>query len=80
MWSLENPHAKFERNFQHRIAINIWCGLIRSNIIGPFVLPNRLTSNLYLKFLREKLPKLLEDVPLQRRVNMLIQQDGAPPH
>ena len=34
MWSLENPHAKFERNFQHRIAINIWCGLIGSNIIG----------------------------------------------
>jgi len=31
-------------------------------------------------FLREELPKLLEDVPLQRRVNMLIQQDGSTPH
>ena len=45
MWSLENNHAKFERNFQLRIAINIWCGLIESNIIKPFVLPNRLTFN-----------------------------------
>ena len=25
MWSLKNPHAIFERSFQHHIAINQWC-------------------------------------------------------
>jgi len=78
MWSLKNPHVKFERNFQHRIVK--WCGLKGSNIIGPSVLSNRLIFNLYLKVLWEELSKLLEDVSLQRRVNMLIQQDGVPPH
>ena len=34
MWSLENPHAKFERNFQHRIAIRVaesesWSRILR---------------------------------------------------
>jgi len=56
MWSLENPPAKFERKFLVRISIKIWCGLIESNIIGPFVLPNRLIYNLHLKFLRVELP------------------------
>ena len=34
----------------------------------------------YANFLREDLPGLVEDVPLDVRRNMWFQQDGAPPH
>lgn len=48
--------------------------------IGPFELPARLNGANYLEFLRNDLPGLLEDVDLERRRNLIYQQDGAPPH
>lgn len=27
-WFDENPYATFERNFQHRFSIKVWCGLL----------------------------------------------------
>jgi hypothetical protein len=38
-----------------------------------------LTGAVYLQFLQEELPQLLEDVPLAVRCHM-VQHDGAPPH
>lgn len=43
-------------------------------------LPPRLNGQAYLEFLRERLPPLLEVVPLAVRQRMMFQQDGAPPH
>jgi len=43
-WSDKNPHAIVERNSQHRFSVNAWCGAIDSELIGPAVLPNRLTG------------------------------------
>ncbi|KAJ8937130.1 hypothetical protein NQ318_000625 [Aromia moschata] len=37
-------------------------------------------SAIYLRLLRDELPKLLENLPLQLRLNMRFQHDGAPPH
>ncbi|EZA54312.1 hypothetical protein X777_06134, partial [Ooceraea biroi] len=34
----------------------------------------------YTDFLRQRLPELLEEIPLLQRRNMFFQQDGAPPH
>lgn len=79
-WSDENPYAAVESNFQHRFSVNLWCGMIDNLLIGPFVLPNRLTGQLYLEFLGNDLPLLLEDVPLATRRDMIWQQDGAPAH
>ena len=39
-----------------------------------------LTGRMYGDFLRERLPALLEDVPLEDRARMWFQQDGAPSH
>jgi len=39
----------------------------------------RLTGQAYLRFLQEELPRLLEDVPLNKRGSMYLQHDGAPP-
>lgn len=43
-------------------------------------LPPRLNGQTYLQFLRETLPGLLENIPLNVRQAMVFQHDGAPPH
>ena len=79
-WSNKNPHAIEERNSQHRFSVNVWCGVIDSQLIGPAVLPNRLTGRAYVDFLQNELPLLLEEVPLAKRMCMVFQHDGAPAH
>ena len=79
-WSDSNPHATTESNFQHRFNVNVWCGMLYDQVIGPFVFEGRLNGQLYLQFLSEELPQLMENVPLARRVGMYFQHDGAPPH
>ena len=49
-------------------------------MIGTFILEGRLTGEAYLRFLQEKLPRRLEDVPLNKRGRIYFQHDGAPPH
>lgn len=80
IWAEENPHQTVETNSQHRFSANVWCGVINNKLVGPFILPERLNSEVYLRFLQEELPNLLEDVPLALRRGMYFQHDGAPPH
>lgn len=79
-WSEENPHATVDTNFQYRFSVNVWCGMIDYQLIGPFVLENRLTGQSYLEFLQNEFFPLLEEVPLSKRMDMFFQHDGAPPH
>ena len=67
-----------ESNFQQRFSVNVWCAVLDDQLIGPFILEGRITGEAYLRFLQEKLPQLLEDVPLDKRSR--IQHDAAPPH
>jgi hypothetical protein len=64
VWAKLNPHPTIETNFQHHFSINLWCGVLHDQLIGPFISPGRLTGAVYLQFLQEQLPQLLEDVPL----------------
>lgn len=80
IWAVENPHAVRRTHFQHRFSLNVWAGLVNGQLIGPFVLPNRLDGNAYLFFLENNLQVLLEEVPLNVRQQMWFLQDGAPPH
>ena len=79
-WASENPHWLRETNFQHIWGINVWCGIINSQIIGPKFYEGNLNSQIYLEFLVNELPVLLEDVLLVVKERMYFQQDGAPPH
>lgn len=79
-WAEANPHIIHQSHFQHRFGINVWAGIIGSRLVGPFVLPARLTGEIYLNFLRVHLPGLLEEIPLQIRRNMWFMHDGAPAH
>ncbi|EZA60813.1 hypothetical protein X777_13646 [Ooceraea biroi] len=80
LWADENPRAYHIRNFQQRFSVNLWAGVLNDAIIGPFEMLARLTGQLYVEFLENDLPGLLEDVPLEQRRHMLFQHDGAPPH
>ncbi|XP_066589560.1 histone-lysine N-methyltransferase SETMAR-like [Prorops nasuta] len=79
-WAKENPRAVRVGAFQFKWTINVWAGLIGDTVIGPFFLPPRLDGEKYIRFLREQLPVLLEDVPLSVRKDMIFQHDGAPAH
>lgn len=48
--------------------------------MGHFFLPGRLNGQLYLNFLQNELPPLLEDVPLYLRQQHWFMHDGAPAH
>lgn len=80
VWEVENPHAVTFRSDQHKFAINIWAGIVGDHLIGPYLLPPRLTGAVYQQFLQNVLPDLLDDVPLIIRRNMWFQHDGAPAH
>ncbi|KAJ8978724.1 hypothetical protein NQ317_009707 [Molorchus minor] len=72
LWADENPHASIVTHHQHQFdPINVWAGIIWRHLFGPFVLPRRLTGKLYLEFLQNNFPELLEDLTLVvRRVVM----------
>lgn len=80
-WASENPRLSFSTRHQVRFSVNVWCGLIGNQLIGPhFFNGGSLNGERYLEFLREILPELLEDVPLATRQVMWFQQDGCPAH
>ena len=74
-WSAENPHWMQEVQHQGRWSVNVWCG----TIIGPYFFDEALTGNVFLEFLTNTLPILL-DVNLELRRNMFLQLDGCPAH
>jgi len=80
VWADENPCTTVESNFQLCFSVNVWCAVLDDQLIGPFILEGRLTGEAYLRFLQEYLPRLLEDMPLNKQGHMYFQHDRAPPH
>ena len=66
--------------FQHPWSVNCWYGIVGDHVIGPYFFEGRLTGQVYANFLQNVLPQLMEDVPLNVRMNMWMQYDGAPFH
>jgi hypothetical protein len=77
LWDRDNPHGTVERNDQHSFSVNMWCGVIGDQLIGPYIFLKRLTGDIYPNFLQAELPALLENVSLQTRRQMYYQHDGA---
>ena len=80
VWAEENPHEIIQKRNKNRFSVNVWAGVLGNHVIGPYILPNRLNSPTYLVFLRDILPDLVEEVPLQERVGMWLQHGGTPAH
>lgn len=79
-WDDENPHTTATTHYQHTFSLNVWCGLLGDNLVGPFFLPPRLSGVSYLQFLQDNLPELLQDIPIANRQGMWFMHDGAPAH
>ena len=80
VWADNNSHATVGSNFQQVFSVNVWCALLDIQLIGPVFLEGHLTGGAYLRLLQEKLPRLLEDVSLNKRGRTHFQHDGAQPH
>ncbi|CAH2016044.1 unnamed protein product [Acanthoscelides obtectus] len=80
IWSHENPHAVRERNFQHEFSVNVWIGIYRNRLFGPYLLPARLNAATFLEFLKAEDANILDDVMLDLRRLAWFQLDGCPAH
>ncbi|GFU78370.1 uncharacterized protein TNCV_3545551 [Trichonephila clavipes] len=59
-WAAANPHVTRTRAAQDRFLVNVWAGILGDHLIGPYILPDRLTGPRYLIFLEQVLPELLD--------------------
>ncbi|GFX58470.1 DUF4817 domain-containing protein [Trichonephila clavipes] len=59
-WAAVNPHVTRTRAAQDRFLVNVWAGILGDHLIGPYILPDRLTGPRYLIFLEQVLPELLD--------------------
>ena len=65
--------------YQYPWPVNCWRGIVGDLVIGPYVYEGRFTRPVYANFLQNVLPQIMEDVPLQVRMNVWMQHDGTPP-
>jgi hypothetical protein len=75
-WAEENPHGIIHSRHQQQFSIDARTVIVGDCLVGPHVLPRRLTGNRF----RDDLPNLLEDVPLAVRARIWYMHDGAPAH
>jgi hypothetical protein len=75
LWARNNPHAIRERGYQVRFSVSVSAGIVGNIVVGPYLLPDRLTAQRYHDFLETVLPGLLEDVPLAVRKSLWFQHD-----
>lgn len=79
-WSDNNPNFTIECKSQYSAKTNVWCGILDNKIVGPFFFRENLNSQRYLQFLQNELSDELDRLPLNLRLSMWFQQDGAPIH
>jgi len=70
LWHRDNPHGTVESYYRHRFSVNVWCGVIGDQLIGPYIFPQCLTGDIYASFLQYELPALIGNVPIQTRRQM----------
>jgi hypothetical protein len=65
VWAEANPHAAPAHcHHQQRFVGNVWTGIVKDFLIGPYLLTRRLSAHIYRVFLEEELPEMLEEIPL----------------
>ena len=72
-----NPNEVKQELQQQSFSFNVWVGILGDCLIGPHFLPHRLNGEQYLRFLRNDLPNLLEDVPLRQHQQMWFMHDNG---
>lgn len=79
-WSDVNPHWMLQCHTQHPQKVNVWAGIVRNSIIGPFFIDGNLNSIKYLTMLQNDIVPALQNGFNADFQTLFFQQDGAPPH
>lgn len=88
MWNRKNSHYWSRDNFkkvrimkkQGRRNVNVWCGIVGNNILGPIFFQNYLNGERYLNMLRGEIQEEINRLPDHIKRNLIFQQDSAPYH
>ncbi|CAB0033674.1 unnamed protein product [Trichogramma brassicae] len=78
-WAETNPQWVREVENQRRWTINVWGGIVGDRLVRPHFFDGPLNGEMYIRFLRNDLPRLLRGNPVPR-AQMWFHQDGARPH
>lgn len=78
VWSQGNPHALYCGHTQYPQKVNVWAGMVNSQILGPIFLDGSLSGERYLQLLQNEVSDLLEDLFLPP--NLWYMHDGCPAH
>lgn len=82
-WAQENPHEVRESHTQDKDKVNVWGGILGSEVIGPFFIEGNLDGPKYLELLQEKTVPAMRVAAAAQNIpwsEVVFQQDGAPPH
>lgn len=80
VWERENPHATIVSHFQHELRVNVWLAVMRGELFGPVILPDRLNAEEFIRLIQSNLKDILDEMPLSNRRNIWFQMDGCPAH
>ena len=81
LWTDENPYWIRETHTQTPQKVNVWCGMVGDNIIGPFFIQGNLNGERYLELLQTEIVPAIQNLfPGEEFGEVWFQQDGAPPH
>jgi hypothetical protein len=78
-WAHKNTNEVEEHQFQQQSSVNVWCGVLGDNLMGPHVTEGYLTAP-YWNFLEDELPLHSEKVPLAKERQIRLEYDAAPVH
>eukprot|EP00731_Ephydatia_muelleri_P032455 Em0023g962a len=76
-WATQNPHVYIT---QKKAGVMLWVGLIKDNIIGPFMFDSSVTGDVYLNLLKRSLWPALRALMGDEIDPVNFQQDGASAH
>src|ERR1700712_925566 len=76
-WSPQNPHCFRPIKKQGRETINVWCGILDTQIIGPYFFEGNMNGEKYFQLLENFLIPALDEIPLNTRRRIIFQHDGA---
>lgn len=78
-YATANPHCMHTIDHQKRWSLNVWWErILRDQVIGSLFFDDVFNGVRYREFLQNDLPLLVENVDLDTRRTMWLQQDGAP--
>lgn len=79
-WETTNPNWMRDDRTQYPEKLNVWAGILRNRIIGPFFIDGNLNAAKYEDMLRNQIVPAIREISGENFEHTWFQQDGAAPH